>query len=487
MPTPIGGAARRSPLKEVAAEPPSGNEAARRAAAAKKRSGRKKQRREKNDPLFAFDTVREEYNWSRPKRKIKSVSRFDPTTTRETQSDCRIGEGFLCPRCSAVCTYDSRQCWRCLLECCYEAGVGVVMLQDRRMSYQPAKKRARPAGKKASAAKGRSGARARKKNMFADLKEKLRVAAAAAPSESESQQGGDDDGMASRVKEVTRKWTVSTIAEAKDGAYSTTHNKEDEAHIAEEAPKPPEPPSLEDATNCCKELKQQLVALQSKYDSIISDAIKEEEAFRDAVSKLEAAILERNKDSVAFSKTISSSSSKIEEIKKRVGSLTAERDEFAKTVEAKGLSSVPKSVPNYSTRIDALDAKMTQMRSECDDAKERVKDLMSGTEVYKQEKEKAAKRLAELETKHVETSAQCCAEIESLQRQLSDATEKISRMAAEKAELVENVSSTLIYVSGVRKTAERQAKKISELESSVESLTRQRDAALGSKSNKFNQ
>ena len=43
---------------------------------------------------------------------------------------------------------------------------------------------------------------------------------------------------------------------------------------------------------------------------------------------------------------------------------------------------------------------------------------------------------------------------------------------------MENVSSTLIYVSKVRSTAETQTNKIKELESSIEALTLQRDAAV---------
>jgi len=482
-------------------------------------------------PLFAFDTVTEEYNWGRPKRRIKTIARFDPTL-KEKQSGCKIGHGFICPQCSAVCTYDSRECYQCHLECCYEAGVGVVVLQDRRISYKPAipaKKKAK-VGKKANTTEGKAGKvtkeksmssvmnddgnsskdknmpfsslnnddgnlnknhdiqpnsfnderkPGKKKNIFTNLKDKLKVATT--KSNSESQQGKNGDSMASRVKEATLEWTESTIAASKDGAYLSTSSNppisEDDLQISEVASVLTEPPSLEADINCCQDLKQHLLALQLKYDSILSNAIKEEEEFRDAISKLEAVILQRNKDAAAFSKTISSCSSRIAEIKKRAGSLTTERDEFVKKVEAKGLSSVPKIVPNYSTRIDALQAKMLQMRSEWDAAKERVKDLMSGTEVAKQEKEKAAKDLEEMETKHGETFTQCYKEIESLKQQLSDATAKISTMAAEKAGLVENVSSTLIYVSKVRSTAETQTNKISELESSIKSLTVQHDAA----------
>lgn len=82
--------------------------------------------------LFAFD-----YDVSpksairaRPKRKLKSAARFEPFSSVFVDS-CKTGQGFACPRCSAVCPYDSRVCGTCSLECCYEAGVGVITLKDR--------------------------------------------------------------------------------------------------------------------------------------------------------------------------------------------------------------------------------------------------------------------------------------------------------------------------------------------------------------------
>eukprot|EP00581_Thalassiosira_minuscula_P015217 CAMPEP_0183716980 /NCGR_PEP_ID=MMETSP0737-20130205/10705_1 /TAXON_ID=385413 /ORGANISM="Thalassiosira miniscula, Strain CCMP1093" /LENGTH=578 /DNA_ID=CAMNT_0025946321 /DNA_START=131 /DNA_END=1864 /DNA_ORIENTATION=- len=512
----------------AAAASPSKSAAKSGGASPKQKSKRKHKKRltvDKAEPLFAFDTAREEYNWGRPKRKIKAVTRFDPTT-KEKGSDCKIGHGFLCPECSAVNTYDSRECYQCHLECCYEAGVGVVVLQDRRISYKPTNKKPRVEKKKANTTdlKARQVAREKsssrrvanngegnssndsnvpltkqnnkgdvpfnsmndsrqtrkKKNIFTNLKEKIKDATK--ETRSESQQGKGNDGMASRVEEATKEWAESTIAASKEQTYSTTTTNlpicGDNPQIPEAAAViPQKPPSPEADIKDCQILKQQLLDLQLKYDSLFSNAIRAEEEFRATISKLEAAILERNKDAAAFSKTIASSGSKIADIKKRVLSLTMERDEFVKRVEAKGLHSVPKSIPNYSTRIDSLQTKMVQMKSDCDTAKERVKDLMSGTEVAKQEKEKASKDLEEMEAKHGETFTQCYKEIESFKQQLSDATAKISAMASEKARLVENVSSTLVHVSKVRSIAETQKNKIDELESAIKTLTLQRDAA----------
>ena len=80
--------------------------------------------------LFALDAM-QEYNWDRPKRKLKAIARFESMTFDQKSSQCKIGEGFSCPRCSAVCSYDSKECEDCGLACCYEAGIGVVVLKER--------------------------------------------------------------------------------------------------------------------------------------------------------------------------------------------------------------------------------------------------------------------------------------------------------------------------------------------------------------------
>jgi len=66
-------------------------------------------------------------------RKLKNVVRFDPRplTGLGRSADCRVGEGFSCPRCHDACSYDARSCPNCDLECYYEAGVGAVALKER--------------------------------------------------------------------------------------------------------------------------------------------------------------------------------------------------------------------------------------------------------------------------------------------------------------------------------------------------------------------
>jgi len=72
----------------------------------------------------------------RPKRKLKCITRFNPysSTNFTSSSNVKCGEGFSCPRCNYVCSYDSKSCEECELECYYEAGVGVVTLKERRVS-----------------------------------------------------------------------------------------------------------------------------------------------------------------------------------------------------------------------------------------------------------------------------------------------------------------------------------------------------------------
>ena len=66
-------------------------------------------------------------------RKLKNVVRFDPRPLPGLgrSADCRVGEGFSCPRCYDACSYDARSCPNCGLECYYEAGVGAVALKER--------------------------------------------------------------------------------------------------------------------------------------------------------------------------------------------------------------------------------------------------------------------------------------------------------------------------------------------------------------------
>lgn len=87
--------------------------------------------------LFGFKSdepaVKEEQNpGGRPRRKLKAIKRFDPLSY-DPQAHCPTGHGFACPRCSSICSYDSRECEECYLECYYEAGVGVVVLKERQV------------------------------------------------------------------------------------------------------------------------------------------------------------------------------------------------------------------------------------------------------------------------------------------------------------------------------------------------------------------
>ena len=84
--------------------------------------------------LFSFNATTNINNGGgRPKRKLKAIARFESLTfdQKKSSSQCKIGEGFSCPRCSAECSYDCEKCEDCDLECCYEAGIGVVVLKER--------------------------------------------------------------------------------------------------------------------------------------------------------------------------------------------------------------------------------------------------------------------------------------------------------------------------------------------------------------------
>ena len=94
---------------------------------------------EEDVQLFAFrpnndPSVKEEQGpGGRPRRKLKTTKRFDPTSYA-SQAHCPTGHGFACPRCSSICSYDARECEECYMECCYEPGVGVVVIKERQAS-----------------------------------------------------------------------------------------------------------------------------------------------------------------------------------------------------------------------------------------------------------------------------------------------------------------------------------------------------------------
>eukprot|EP00581_Thalassiosira_minuscula_P000888 CAMPEP_0183744074 /NCGR_PEP_ID=MMETSP0737-20130205/65543_1 /TAXON_ID=385413 /ORGANISM="Thalassiosira miniscula, Strain CCMP1093" /LENGTH=1854 /DNA_ID=CAMNT_0025979709 /DNA_START=85 /DNA_END=5650 /DNA_ORIENTATION=+ len=90
---------------------------------------------ESNVQLFAFDRL-EEFNWGRSKRKLKSIARFESMSFDKKAAHCKIGEGFLCPSCSNICSYDSKECDECHLKCYYEAGIGVVVLKERHVDTE---------------------------------------------------------------------------------------------------------------------------------------------------------------------------------------------------------------------------------------------------------------------------------------------------------------------------------------------------------------
>lgn len=104
------------------------------------RRGRHRHKRQRNSgdgvQLFAFDgkdrAAQRECGEGRPRRTLKEVQRFDPSSCdAEALARCPAGHGFACPRCSAACSYDAQRCDACRLACCYEPGVGALVVKER--------------------------------------------------------------------------------------------------------------------------------------------------------------------------------------------------------------------------------------------------------------------------------------------------------------------------------------------------------------------
>ena len=121
-----------SPSDTMAAPAPSSSTAQASPTKSKQKRSSSKHNGSLNTPLFSFQTLSTTILGGRPKRKLKEITRFDPQSKPSAASSCKIGEGFQCQRCNCVCSYDSRMCKECDLECYYEAGVGAVTLKERR-------------------------------------------------------------------------------------------------------------------------------------------------------------------------------------------------------------------------------------------------------------------------------------------------------------------------------------------------------------------
>jgi RNA polymerase subunit RPABC4/transcription elongation factor Spt4 len=108
-----------------------------------KKQNHQQQREADHVQLFAFNTTnvdekqtgiikKEQAAVTRPKRRLKAISHYDPLSYISSQSSsCPTGHGFACPRCNSVVSYDAKECEECYLACCYEPGVGAVVLKDR--------------------------------------------------------------------------------------------------------------------------------------------------------------------------------------------------------------------------------------------------------------------------------------------------------------------------------------------------------------------
>lgn len=99
---------------------------------------------------------KDDINSGRPKRKLKSVDRFDSRSydgdhgnakkNNKASSKCKTAEGFNCPRCDTACPYDSKICPYCLLGCYYETGAGVQVLRDEDRGLSEGHKRKKKRG-----------------------------------------------------------------------------------------------------------------------------------------------------------------------------------------------------------------------------------------------------------------------------------------------------------------------------------------------------
>ena len=224
-------------------------------------------------------------------------------------------------------------------------------------------------------------------------------------------------------------------------------------------------------------VSNELSSLQVKYDSIQSTSAKTGE-------ELESVVLQKDQEINVLNETITSSNTRMAELEREVSTLSSERYDLSKKLETNSaeLSSVQDELSGYS-KMDELQAKITDLGAVRDTAKEKVKELVSEMESDKKTIEVLQVERDDLVLKLGESKAQLGAAESERDEFLNEAelavTEKEKMMVEIEAtetkhgetldQLTQEVDAFKSKVLDMTAEAESQTANISELESSIES------------------
>lgn len=241
---------------------------------------------------------------------------------------------------------------------------------------------------------------------------------------------------------------------------------------------------------------------------VLNDQVSQQQAEFEA-GKLEAQELERQlqlagNDIARLSTEQNNSNELVDQLQKTLSDLTSAKEEEVTALQGKveelqsNLSDLVTKCGTADERVEGLTTDVEALREEnnnlslrLDDAECKVKTVKSERDNYlnmaelaKSETEKIMADLEDERAKHAGTVEHCTQEIDSLKQQLSEAALQISGLnndlssaSTDKGVLVKQVESTTLELASTQEESERQAAKVVELQSIIDTLTAERDTA----------
>ena len=420
---------------------------------------------------------------SRPKRKLKAIRRYEPHTSSFASSShhnhqhVKTGYGFACPRCTANCSYAARICEECSLECYYEAGVGVVVLKERRNVLQSGSivQLMQQVTRGDGADDNTSGGNANSIMVGQGLNENANDASSTHGNEllGDNNMNAGNENDEDEIAEGGIANDFWGGADNDDAFNNNDHSNDDSNGTHDsDATIPIDKTStdhneLNENENENENSATVLVEMQDQANEELTNQVDTLQGIHDDVANAL-----RSKEFV------------LKELESRFATVSAERDELGEKVKTSSieLTMAQEEVSKYSAAIKKLEAGIEESRMERDADKEQVDSFVSNSKgaesVLKAEKDrlssqlskvnaelksadaektealtktssaiatkdKAVKDMAQMESEHTATFATLHTQIESLKQQLSNATAQISTMASEKTALVTRIASAL--------------------------------------------
>ena len=258
-------------------------------------------------------------------------------------------------------------------------------------------------------------------------------------------------------------------------------------------------------------LQGQLTAKDEEHERAahaLNDQVSRLQAEFDA-GKIEAQELERQlqaagDDNARLSMENNKSNELVDQLQKTLSDLTSTKEEEATALQGmveelqSNLSELETKCGIADERVEGLTIDVEALRGEknnlslrLEEAEFRVKAVESERDsnlnMAEHAKSETLKILADLEderAKHAGTVEHCTQEIDSLKQQLSEAALQISELnndlssaSTDKGVLVKQLESTTLELASAQEESERQAAKVVELQSIIDTLTAERDTA----------